>query len=98
MWSKLPSLLGFGKLESLPNSLQSAILLMSTFIERITVLCFAASYAVAFALELWHLFRPRPILRFISLGFGIAGLFAHTVYLAVQQPPIGSPTGSLFFL
>lgn len=72
--------------------------IMLTWIDRITVLCFAASYCLAFALEAWHLFRPRPILRVVSLGFGAAGLLAHTVYLAVQAPPLGSPTGSLFFL
>lgn len=77
---------------------------MLTFIERTTVLCFAASYAAAFALELWHLVRPRPILRILSLGFGGAGLFAHIlymthfVYLSEEPLPLGSPTGSLFFL
>lgn len=77
---------------------------MQTFFEKISVLCFAASYAVAFALELWHLLRPRPILRIIALGFGAAGLFAHIAFLVVQcafvenKLPLGSPTGSLFFL
>ena len=71
---------------------------MLNFIERITVMCFAASYAVAFGLELWHLLRPRPILRYIALGMGGAGLFAHIGYLAVQSVPLGSPTGSLLLL
>lgn len=77
---------------------------MLTFSEKITVVCFAASYAVAFVLELWRLFRPRPIERYVSLAFGGAGLFAHVVYMIVQmfvaaRPlPLGSPTGSLFFL
>ena len=71
---------------------------MLTFVAKITVLCFAASYAVAFGLELWHLFRPRPILRLIALGFAAAGLFAHISYLIAQQMPLGSPTGSLFFV
>jgi len=71
---------------------------MLTFIARVTVMCFAASYAVAFGLELWHLFRPRPILRYIAFGFGGAGLFAHAIYLIVQAVPLGSPTGSLLFL
>jgi ABC-type uncharacterized transport system permease subunit len=76
---------------------------MQTFFLKITILCFAASYAVAFALELWHLFRPRPILRFIALGFGGAGLVAHISFLIVQslvkqELPLGSPTGSLLFL
>ena len=71
---------------------------MITWIARITVLCFAASYAVAFGLELWHLLRPRPILRIISLGFGGAGLFAHVVYLSINASQLGSSTGSLFLL
>ena len=77
---------------------------MLTWIAKISVFCFAASYACAFALEAWHLYRPRPILRIVSLGLGAAGLFAHAVYLihavyfAVPSLPIGSPTGSLFFL
>jgi ABC-type uncharacterized transport system permease subunit len=71
---------------------------MLTFLDAIKVMCFAASYAVAFGLELWHLYRPRPILRYIALGFGAAGLLAHVTYLVVQPVPLGSPTGSLLFL
>src|ERR1019366_5222686 len=71
---------------------------MDSFVTKISVMCFAASYAVAFVLELWHLFRPRPILRVIALGFGGAGLLAHVIYLIVQRLPLESPTGSLFFL
>lgn len=71
---------------------------MLTFLAKITVLCFAASYATAFALELWHHFRPRPILRIVALGFAGAGLFAHLAYLVMQSVPLGSSTGSLFFL
>src|SRR5262245_480089 len=76
---------------------------MQSFFEKISVLCFAASYGVAFALELWHLLRPRPILRIVALGFGGAGLFAHIAFLIVQclvekTLSLGSPTGSLLFL
>ena len=56
---------------------------MTTFAERVTVFCFAASYGVALALELWHLLRPRPIQRYVSIGFGLAGLLAHAIYVAV---------------
>src|SRR5690349_4397480 len=42
--------------------------------------CFAASYATALGLELWHQFRPRPVLRYAAVGFGAAGLLAHTIY------------------
>ncbi|MBI1831860.1 MAG: cytochrome c biogenesis protein CcsA [Planctomycetes bacterium] len=76
---------------------------MLTFTERITVFCFAASYATAFGVELWHLFQPRPILRVVALVFGGAGLFAHVSYLVVNSMvgsslPLGTPTGSLFLL
>ena len=47
--------------------------------------------------------RPRPILRIVALAFGAAGLFAHVAFLVMQclvidKLPLGSPTGSLFFL
>jgi ABC-type uncharacterized transport system permease subunit len=71
---------------------------MHAFFAKITILCFAASYAAAFALELWHLFRPRPILRIIAIGFGAAGLLAQLIYMIAQSLPLGSPTGSLYFL
>jgi ABC-type transport system involved in cytochrome c biogenesis permease subunit len=67
-------------------------------LERVTVFCFAASYAVAFLLELAQLLRPRPALRLLGLVFGGAGLLAHTIYLAVQRPELASRFGSLLFL
>lgn len=71
---------------------------MSTLLERITVFCFAASYACALGLDLWHLARPRPILRLVAIGLAAAGLLAHTVFIVVQPLPLGSPYGSLLFL
>ena len=76
---------------------------MLRFFDHVNVFCFAASYAVALALELWHLFRPRPILRLIAIGFGVAGLVAHLIYLVWQigiakDLSLGSPTGSLYVL
>jgi ABC-type transport system involved in cytochrome c biogenesis permease subunit len=73
-------------------------------IDGISMTCFGASYAVALALELVQLLRPRMIQRVISLAFGGAGLLAHTLYLAHtflfngQGPPLSSPFGSLLFL
>jgi ABC-type transport system involved in cytochrome c biogenesis permease subunit len=67
-------------------------------LERVTVFCFAASYGVAFLLELLQLLRPRPVLRLIGLGFGCAGLLAHTIFLAVHHPELASSYGSLLFL
>jgi ABC-type transport system involved in cytochrome c biogenesis permease subunit len=67
-------------------------------LERVTVFCFAASYAVAFALELLQLLRPRPVLRLLGTGFGAAGLLAQTIFLAVQRLELASRYGSLLFL
>src|SRR5688572_2021696 len=66
--------------------------------ERVTLFCFAASYAVALGLELWHLVRPRPIHRLLANFFGGAGLLAQTIYLAVQRPPLGLQYGLLLVL
>jgi ABC-type uncharacterized transport system permease subunit len=65
---------------------------------NISIFCFAASYAVALALEFVHLLSPRPVLRYLSLGFGIAGLTAQVWYMLVQRVSIAAPTGSLLFL
>lgn len=68
-------------------------------LERITLFCFGASYAAAFALELLQLVRPRPIQRYVAIVFGGAGLLAHTLFLLAQQPPlIASQFGSTLFL
>jgi ABC-type uncharacterized transport system permease subunit len=67
-------------------------------LEGITRLCFGASYGVAFGLELARLGWPRPIFRVIALAFGVAGLFAHTVFLGIQRPTIQSTYGSFLFL
>lgn len=54
------------------------------WLHKISVTCFAASYLVVFGVEVSRLFwnvKLRPILR---IGFTIAGLFAHTVYMVYQ--------------
>jgi ABC-type transport system involved in cytochrome c biogenesis permease subunit len=67
-------------------------------IEKITLVCFGASYAVALCLEVLHLFRPRPVFRLLGTVFGAAGLLAHTLYLGFWHPPLASQFGSLLFL
>jgi len=67
-------------------------------LDKITRFCFGASYAVALVLELLQLFWPRSVQRYVALGFAGAGLLAHTIYLAVQQPPLASQAGSLLLL
>ena len=66
--------------------------------ERITLFCFGASYAVALALELAQLLWPRAVQRLLAALFAGAGLLAHTLFLAVQRPPLRDPYGSLLFL
>jgi len=66
--------------------------------ERVTIFCFAASYGVALVLEAWHQLRPIPILRVVSLIFGVAGLLAHTIYVLVQPLSLATPLGSMLCL
>jgi ABC-type uncharacterized transport system permease subunit len=65
---------------------------------RITVFCFAASYAVALGLELLRLFVARPALRWLALGFTTAGLLAHSIFVLVNPLPLQTAFGSLIFL
>lgn len=65
---------------------------------RITEFCFAASYTVAFFLELCRQVWPRPGLRLLSLCFAGAGLLAHSVFVAVNPLPLQTSFGSLIFL
>jgi ABC-type uncharacterized transport system permease subunit len=66
--------------------------------ERVTVFCFEASYAVALAFEILQLMKARPVLRVLGLSFGAAGLLAHTLFIAVQPLSLAAPQGSLLFL
>ncbi len=67
-------------------------------LERVTLFCFEASYAVALGLELAQMVWPRVATRWLGIAFGGAGLFAHTLFLLYQQPPLSSPFGSILFL
>lgn len=66
--------------------------------QHVTLFCFAASYAVALGLEVWHLYRRRPVLRLTANLFGSAGLLAQTIYLAVESPLLGWQYGVMLFL
>ena len=57
-------------------------------LDRITVFCFAASYAVALAMEVLHLLRPAVIGRLVAHVTAGAGLFAHTLYLISHGRPL----------
>jgi ABC-type uncharacterized transport system permease subunit len=60
---------------------------------HVTVVCFLASYFVAFGLELGRLLGRSRISRLTMIGFGLAGFVAHTLYLynrsqRVHLPPL----------
>lgn len=64
---------------------------------NVTVFCFLASYVVAFALELTRLLGRNRLSRFVMLGFGAAGLVAHTILIfnrsrSAHLPPLLSST------
>lgn len=69
-----------------------------SFLQGVTHACFGLSYLCAFALELARLFWPGTGWRVASLVFGVAGFFAHTFYIAINQPSPASPYGSLVLL
>jgi ABC-type transport system involved in cytochrome c biogenesis permease subunit len=66
--------------------------------DRVTIVCFLASYAIALALELFFQIRPRPWVRWLALVCGAAGLVAQTIFLAVQRPPLIWQYGWMLFL
>jgi ABC-type transport system involved in cytochrome c biogenesis permease subunit len=71
---------------------------MAPSLQNVTRFCFGASYAVALLLELVQLVRPRPAVRVAALGFGAAGLLAHSLFLIFQHPSVAAPYGSLLLL
>lgn len=67
--------------------------------QRIQVMCFAASYAVAWLVEVLRLLKPEwKGLRWLMLGFTGAGLLAHTLYLAARWTPGVGQGHSLLWL
>lgn len=63
----------------------------------ISVLCFAASYAVALALEATRLWFRSGLRGALMLGFAAAGLLAHTLFLAYRAATSdGAPLSSAF--
>ena len=52
---------------------------------KITITCFAASYLVVLGLEISRICFKANFRRPLLIGFAVAGLFAHTVYLFAQE-------------
>jgi hypothetical protein len=64
---------------------------MGDFVAGISVVCFAASYAVALAFEASRLLFRSGVRGAAMLGFATAGLFAHTLFLlwrAINEPVV----------
>lgn len=69
--------------------------IMITWFSGISITCFAASYAVALALEISRIFFRSGVRGAIMLGFAAAGLFAHTAFLVYRAAQAtGSPLSS----
>lgn len=65
---------------------------------RVTVLCFLASYGLALAFEGLYLWAGRAAFRWLALAAGAAGLLAHTLYLISRQPPLIWQFGWMMFV
>ncbi len=70
----------------------------AALIQNIHHYCIGLSYLCAFLLEAGRLLWPAKGWRVAGLGFGAAGLFAHTAYLLVQHPSPAVPYGSVLLL
>ena len=69
---------------------------MVAFLSGISVVCFAASYAVALGCEASRLLFRSGVRGIVMVGFAAAGLFAHTLYLGWRAAsesavPLSSP-------
>ena len=65
----------------------------------ISIVCFSTSYAVVLALEISRLFFRLPVRLVVMVGFALAGLFTHTVYLLMRAAHVaqgGSPLSSWY--
>ena len=65
----------------------------------ISIVCFSTSYLIVLGLEVTRLFFRLPVRLVVMIGFTLAGLFTHTVYLgmrAAQVSPGGSPLSSWY--
>lgn len=54
-------------------------------LEHVTVFCFFASYSCCLLLELAQFLRQSRSMRWVSMGFAVAGLIAQTIYLIVRS-------------
>jgi hypothetical protein len=64
--------------------------------ERVEIICFAASYAIALALELTRLFYRSALRGVLIAAFVGAGLFAQTLFLVHRSRLTAVPLSSAF--
>ena len=69
---------------------------MGNFVAGISVFCFAASYFVALVLEISRIWFRSGVRGALLVGFAVAGLFAHTLFLGYRAytahaAPLSSP-------
>jgi ABC-type transport system involved in cytochrome c biogenesis permease subunit len=64
----------------------------------ITHYCIGLSYLTAFGLEAYQMVRHARWSRVAGIVFAVAGLLAHTIFLAYHQPTPAAPDGSLLLL
>jgi len=64
----------------------------------ITHYCIGLSYLTAFGLETYQMVRHAWWSRVAGIVFVVAGLLAHTIFLAYHQPTPAAPDGSLLLL
>jgi hypothetical protein len=62
-------------------------------LSQVHIVCFAASYFVALALEISRLFLRVPVRTIVGIGFTAAGLLAHAIYLVMRssRDPAATP-------
>jgi len=63
---------------------------------EIQIICFAASYSVALALEVTRLFLRSGLRGAVMIGFASAGLLAQTIFLAQRATHTAMPLSSEF--
>src|SRR5262245_31925057 len=68
-----------------------------SLMSRISVLCFAASYSITFALEVTRFYFRSGVREIVLFGFAAAGFVAHTLFLANRAVTAGgAPLSSAF--
>jgi ABC-type transport system involved in cytochrome c biogenesis permease subunit len=70
----------------------------ATALTGISHACFGLSYLLALGFEAARLLRPIPWLRPAGVVAGVAGLVAHTAYLAYRHPSPAEPSAALLLV